>query len=95
MEYQEYIKPEMMVLIPVLYFIGIGLKKSGLKNKFIPLILGVISVVLSLLWIIATEEFSGIKEVIYLFFTAVTQGILIAGSSVYINQLYLQSKKEE
>ena len=95
MEYREYIKPELMILIPVLYFIGIGLKKSGFRDKFIPLVLGGVSIVLSLIWVIATEEFSGVKEVIYLIFTAVTQGVLLAGSSVYINQIYLQSKKEE
>ena len=28
MEYQEYIKSELLILIPVLYIIGIGCKKS-------------------------------------------------------------------
>ena len=34
MNYQEYIKSELLVLIPVLYFIGIGLKKSRLPDKW-------------------------------------------------------------
>ena len=28
MDYQEFIKPELLVLVPVLYVIGLGLKKS-------------------------------------------------------------------
>ena len=29
MEYQEYIKSELLVLVPVLYIIGLGLKKAS------------------------------------------------------------------
>ena len=33
MEYQEYIKSELLVLVPVLYIIGMGLKKSKIKDN--------------------------------------------------------------
>ena len=95
MNYQDYIKTELLILIPVLYFLGIGLKKSKLPNKWIPIILGVCSVVLSAIWVIATTNMSGIQEVASAMFTAVTQGILVAGASVYANQLYIQTKKDE
>ena len=32
MDFQEYIKAELLILIPVLYIIGIGLKKSDFSN---------------------------------------------------------------
>lgn len=95
MNYQDYIKTELLVLIPVLYFIGIGLKKSKLPDKWIPTVLGVFAVVLSAVWVFATVELSGIQEAASATFTAVTQGILVAGASVYANQLYIQAKKEE
>lgn len=95
MNYQEYIKTELLILIPVLYFIGIGLKKSKLPDKWIPLTLGLVSIVLSALWVISTTDILGISEMAYAFFTAVTQGVLVAGVSVYVNQIYLQSRKEE
>ena len=38
--FKEFIKPELLILIPVLYLIGIGMKKSEIKDKFIPLLLG-------------------------------------------------------
>lgn len=94
MNYQEYIKSELLILIPVLYFIGIGLKKSKLADKWIPATLGAVSITLSAVWVIATSDLSGISQIASAFFTAVTQGVLAAGASVYANQLYVQASKE-
>ena len=95
MNYQDYIKTELLILIPVLYFIGIGLKKSKLPDKYIPTVLGIFAVMLSAICVIATADISGIQETASAIFTAVTQGVLVAGASVYANQLYVQAKKEE
>lgn len=95
MNYQEYIKAELLILIPVMYIIGIGLKKSKLPDKWIPLTLGGISVVLASIWVFATGDILNIKEAAYALFTAVTQGVLVAGAGVYANQIYIQSTKEE
>jgi len=95
MNYQDYIKSELLILIPVLYFIGIGLKKSKMRDKKIPIVLGLISISLTAIWIIATCDISGLKEIASAVFGSVTQGVLLAGTSVYANQLYIQAKKEE
>ena len=95
MDLHQYIKTELLVLVPVMYIVGMGLKKSTIPDKYIPLILGVISILLSTLWVFVTNSIDGIKEILAAFFTAVTQGILTAGASVYVSQLYIQSKKEE
>lgn len=95
MNYQDYIKTELLILVPVLYFIGIGLKKSKLPDKWIPVVLGASAVVLSAIWVIATSDISGLQEIASAIFTAVTQGVLVAATSVYTNQLYIQAKKEE
>ena len=95
MDIKELIKPELLILIPVLYFVGIGLKKSKLSDTLIPLILGGIAIVLSSAWVIATSDISTLKDVAYALFISVTQGILSAGASVYVNQLYVQSKKKD
>ena len=95
MNYQDYIKTELLVLVPVLYFISIGLKKSKLPDKWIPTVLGVFAVVLSACRVLATSDISGLKETAYAIFTAVTQGVLVTGASVYVNQLYIQSKKDK
>ena len=86
---QDFIQPELLILVPVLYIIGTALKKTTLVNdKFIPIILGAIGIILSCLYVIATCGFSAMS-----IFTAITQGILVAGCSVYCNQLIVQSKK--
>ena len=95
MELKEFIKPELLILIPVLYIVGIGLKKSKLSDTLIPLVLGGIAIALSAAWVIATSDISTLKDIAYVLFVSVTQGILSAGTSVYVNQLYVQSKKKE
>lgn len=95
MNYQDYIKTELLILVPVLYFLGTGLKKSKLPDKWIPVTLGVSAVLLSAMWVMATADISGLQEAASAIFTAVTQGILVAGTSVYASQLYIQAKKEK
>lgn len=93
---KEYVKPELIVVALVLYFVGIGLKKTELiKDKYIPLILGGLGIAISAIYIIATSTVSGYKEVLIIIFTAIVQGILVAGASVYVNQLIKQNNKEE
>lgn len=88
----EYIQSELMILIPVLYLIGVALKKSNVvPDKFIPILLGVISIGLTFCHF-GYEEIAFTGESI---FTAVTQGVLCAGASTYANQIYKQIKKDE
>jgi len=93
MNYQEFIKPELLVLVPVLYFIGVAIKKSTIKDAFIPFILGVTSVLLSGIYLLATTEINGTQDVATALFTAITQGVLIAATSVYTNQIIKQAGK--
>ena len=95
MDYQKYIKSELLVLVPVLYIIGLGLKRSKLADKWIPLALGIIGVALSALWVAATSPITTGQEAAAALFTAVTQGILAAGTSVYASQLHIQANKDE
>ena len=91
---KEFVKPELLILIPVLYIIGVGLKNSKFKDNFIPVILGIVGILLSTIYVFATGEISGIKEVLMGIFISLTQGILVAGCSVYFNQIYKQLKEE-
>ena len=88
-EIKQFILPELLVLVPVLYILGAGIKKTTLiPDKFIPIILGACGIILSCLWVIANTGFSATSV-----FTAITQGILVAGASVYINQIVKQVNK--
>lgn len=95
MNFQEYIKPELLILIPVLYLIGAALKKSSAKDNFIPWILGAISIALCAIWTLANVQIGSGAEIATAVFTSITQGVLIAGASVYANQLVKQTGKDE
>lgn len=93
---QQYVKPELIVVGIVLYFIGMAIKKSEkVKSKYIPFILGAIGIVLALIWVLATSKFDGWQSVLLAVFTAIVQGVLIAGLSNYVDQLLKQAKKSE
>ena len=94
MDFTEYLKPELLILVPVLYLIGMGLKKAAwFKDSLIPVLLGACGVVLAAVWVFATADVSGGKAIATAAFTAITQGVLCAGASVYVNQLVKQAQK--
>lgn len=96
MDFTQYIKPELLVLIPVLYLIGLGLKKSQYPDKWIPVTLGAVGIFLSLIWVLGrTLPASGAPDILTAAFTAIVQGALLAGASVYGNQVAKQASKSE
>ena len=90
---KEFVKPELLILIPVLYLIGSGLKNTIFKDNLIPVTLGVVGILLSMIYVFATTDISGTKDILMGIFISLTQGILVAGCSVYFNQIYKQLKK--
>ena len=96
MQIKDYVKPELLVVAVVLYFIGIWMKQSeAVADKFIPALNGVIGIVICAVYVAATCTCSTGQEMAMAVFTAVTQGILVAGLSTYVNQIIKQSGKEE
>ena len=90
------INPELLILVPVLYFVGMGIKNTELiKDKYIPIILGFLGIFVSAIYIIATSTINGYQEVLMAIFSSIVQGVLVAGTSVYVNQIIKQKKKEE
>jgi hypothetical protein len=91
-----YVKPELIIVAIALYFIGIGLKRAEIVNdRFIPAILGISGIVICGIYVIATTDIYTEREIAMALFTAIMQGILVAGLSVYGNQLIKQNRKEE
>lgn len=85
MEILSYILEEGLIVIPALYILAEMIKGTGVvKNKWIPVILLVISLVLT-------------PSIITGGYTAdnIVQAILIAGATVFSNELITQSRKEE
>lgn len=87
---KELVKPELAILIPVMWAIGYAIKNTQkIDDKYIPIILGVVSILLTALGLLATVE----SNLVTLLFAAITQGIIIAAVAVYGNQLIKQMSK--
>lgn len=90
MQIKEFIQPELVVVVPVLCIAGSVMKRTEkIKDKYIPMILTAIGILLALLYTIAYNGISGGAV-----FTGICQGILCAGASVYANQIYKQAKED-
>ena len=96
MQIKDYVQPELLVVAIVLYFIGVWLKNSeAIKDKLIPLINGALGIFICAVYVFATCSCSTGQEIAMAVFTAITQGILVAGLSTYVHQLIKQSGKDE
>ena len=93
----NYIKPELVVVAIVLYFVGMALKQSQtVKDKFIPIVLGCVGIILATIYVVATCPLgTAAQEIAMAVFTAIVQGILVAGLSTYVNQIVKQVNKAE
>lgn len=92
----NYVKPELLVLVIVLYFLGMGVKHAQtVKDKYIPYILGACGCLFSAVYVVATCPLGTVQEIAMAIFTAIVQGILVAGLSTYVDQLIKQAKKTE
>lgn len=80
---KDYILDNALILIPAIYVIGAILKGTELiKDKYIPVILLPIGVILAMLLV-------GFNV------NGFIQGVLVTGVAVYANQLVKQTLKEE
>lgn len=92
----NYVKPELVVVAIVLYFIGMWLKKAEtVTDKYIPIILGTVGIAICGIYVVATCRLSGAQNIAMAVFTAIVQGVLVAGLSTYVNQIFKQLNKEE
>ena len=96
MDYNTYIKPELLVLIPVLIFIGYCLKTSAaVKDKLIPVLLAAAGVVLAAVYVLATTNIAAPQDGAQAVFTAIVQGLLCAAGAVFGDQIVKQHRKDE
>ena len=96
MEYTNYIKPELLVLVPVLVFAGYCLKTStAVKDKLIPALLAAAGVVLAAVYVLASTSIATPQDASSAVFTAIVQGVLCAAGAVFADQVVKQGRKDE
>ena len=92
----NYVKPELIIVAIALYFVGIWIKNTeSIKDKWIPLILGITGIVICAIWVMANTPIGTCQELLMAIFTSIIQGILVAALSTYVNQLIKQHNKLE
>lgn len=96
MDIMSYVRPELLVVAVVLYFLGIWLKQAAfIKDKYIPLVLGIVGIFVCGIYVASVAAFTTAQDILSAIFAAITQGILVAGLSNYVNQIIKQIGKEE
>ena len=91
----NYVKPELIVVAIVLYFCGMALKQTQVvKDKYIPMLLGAGGIVLCGIWVLATSPLGNGQEIAMAVFTAIVQGVLMAGVRNFLNQDFKKGKKK-
>lgn len=94
-EIKMFIKPELMILVPMLYMVGKTIKNTKMVHESnIPFVLGILGVILSSIYSLATSDLINYKSFLMCVFVSITQGITCAGLSVYTNQLIVVQPRE-
>ena len=95
MDIMSYIEPELFIIVPVLYVLGIMIKKSSINDKWIPIILGIMGILLATVYKLAAHIPCDFPKALQIVFAGTTQGILCASGSVYADNIIKQLKKTE
>ena len=87
MDIFAYVHHELLITIPALVIIGQAVKNlHRLIKKYLPLLLMIVSVTMSVIWSLTTYELSMLAAVI--------QGILCAGAATWGYETVKQFKKQ-
>ncbi len=90
MDIASYIQPELLILVPVLYLVGMGIKRSKTPDEVIPLVNGILGMMLACLYCFATRNGGDVAMVL---FTGIVQGILCAAAATYAYEAQKQGRK--
>ena len=74
---QEYINPQLLIIVPMLWGIGMAIKTSTIQNRFIPAILLVCSCAVVILHLTGTNMILDPQALSACMFAGVTQGSVI------------------
>ena len=73
----EFIDPQLMVIVPMLWGIGMAVKKSSIENRFIPFILLICSCCVVILHLTGTNLITDSNALAGCIFAGLTQGSVI------------------
>ncbi len=74
---QEFIDPQLLIIIPMLWGIGMAVRKSSIENRFIPVILLLCSCGVVMLHLTGTNLITDKAALASCIFAGITQGSVI------------------
>lgn len=73
----EYIDPQLVIIVPMLWGIGMAVKKSSIENRFIPVLLLVCAWAVVMMHLMSTKMIVDRRSVSAMLFAVITQGSVI------------------
>lgn len=83
--FNQYARSELMVLVPVLFFLNKLIGQSKINNQYIPFICMGASVLLCGFHIFGYTPVANFGQVMMALFATLTQGVLYAGATMFLN----------
>lgn len=83
----DYVKGELLVLVPVLYILAAFLSRFAFSEKKATAVLLAAAIGLSALYIFATTQTADVHGILSAIFTSLVQGILLAGTVIFKDSL--------
>ena len=91
MDFKEFIKPELLILIPVLYGIGWFIKSTPkIQDWLIPFILWTTSIILTTAYLLGIEFMQAGNNIAAFIFADLTQATLCAAAAVFAANIIKQ-----
>ena len=91
----QYVKSELLILIPVLYILAKVLSNANVCKKNLALILLAISIFLSAIYTFATSTIPDWQGILLATFTSIVQGTLVGGSAIVGNSMIQLTKTKK
>lgn len=88
----KYIEPKLLILVPTLWGIGMAIKQSKIENRFIPIILMMLSCFISAIYISSTRTIFDFQSFAACLFASITQGCVIWSFAWYSYEKFLHIK---
>lgn len=79
----QYVRSELLAVVPVLYILAKILSSSKVPNQKIPVILLIVSITLAGIYTFAVMPVNSLKTILMAIFSSLIQGILLSGSAVF------------
>lgn len=85
---------DFMLMAGATYYLGTLVKKTRIKDEYIPFILTAFAIALVLMGELAGTEAFGERQLVQAVRNSIVKGLVVAMSAVYVNQIIKQNRKK-